>query len=620
MKKLLGAKPLRRMGLLAVLLLATGMAVKAVAAPKSTGPASAVFAPDVGDAQQVVLVRTGNWSDTAATVEAFELKGGEWRRAIGPVAATIGRGGFSLNHREGDGSSPTGVFKLSFAYGLQPRPSGVTFPYEKFSRDQWWVSDPESPLYNTLQSGPPAGRWRESFGERLSDDQYKTAYRELIKVDYNVEPVVPGAGSAIFMHVGGTKPTSGCVALDEAALLQIMRWLNPDMAPRIVMGPEPWLLNPLPAPPVSAAASPAVGLATTQPRRLLDTRVGLGAPQRKLGPRESIDVSIDGPNVPADVSVVALNVTITNPTLATFLKVTPTGVESDVSNLNAHAGDERAALVMARVGPDRKVRITNDAGTTDVVADVVAYGAPSVADGFVPSAPNRIIDTRNEQSANKDQSPMFGPTEERTYATSAPPGTVAAVVNLTITNATERTWVSAFAGDSLWPGTSSVNVSEREPTANLAIVPLSANKSMTFKNGLGRVNVVVDVLGWIRKNEGNRYVPASTPTRILDTRSGIGRRGQLGPESTYILGVQGLPTGAKALVATLTGVNATTETNLRVDRADLGDTPATSSLNLPKDEPRANLVVSPLSTDGQVLIYNSAGATDVLVDVSGWFV
>jgi L,D-peptidoglycan transpeptidase YkuD (ErfK/YbiS/YcfS/YnhG family) len=620
MKKLLGAKPLRRMGLLAVLLLATGMAVKAVAAPKAAGPASAVFAPEVGDAQQVVLVRTGNWADTAATVEAFELKAGEWRRAIGPIPATIGRGGFSLNHREGDGSSPTGVFKLSYAYGLQPAPSGLSIPYEKFSRDQWWVSDPESPLYNTLQAGPPAGRWRESFGEHLNDDQYKTAYRELIKIDYNVEPVVRGAGSAIFMHVGGSKPTSGCVALAESDLLQIMRWLKPGLAPRIVMGPEPWLLNPLPAPAVSAAASPSVGLATAQPRRLLDTRVGLGAPQRKLGPRESIDVSIDGPNVPDDVSVVALNVTITNPSLATFLKVTPTGVESDVSNLNAHAGDERAALVMARVGPDHKIRITNDAGTTDVVADVVGYGAASVADGFVPSAPNRIIDTRNEQSVNKDQSPMFGPTEERTYATNAPPGTIAAVVNLTITNATERTWVSAFAGDSPWPGTSTVNVSEREATANMAIVPLSAAKSMTFKNGNGRVNVVVDVLGWIRKNEGNRYVPAATPTRVLDTRAGIGRRGQLGTEATYTLGVQGMPTGAKALVATLTGVNATTETNLRVDRADLGDVPATSSLNLPKDEPRANLVVSPVSPDGQVLIYNSAGATDVLVDVSGWFV
>jgi L,D-peptidoglycan transpeptidase YkuD (ErfK/YbiS/YcfS/YnhG family) len=223
---------------LVVVLLATGIAMKAVAGTTEVKPGTSVFAPDVGTAQQVVLVRTSGWSDTVASVEALEFSGGAWQRVIGPINATIGRGGFSQAHREGDGSSPVGVFRLSRAFGRQPAPSGIKLPYEKFGQNSWWVSDPESPLYNTYQTDPPNGRWRESFGEQLWSDAYKTAYRELVVVEYNTEPVTPYAGSAIFMHVGGSKPTSGCIAMAEPDLLRIMRWLDPARDPHIVMGPE----------------------------------------------------------------------------------------------------------------------------------------------------------------------------------------------------------------------------------------------------------------------------------------------------------------------------------------------------------------------------------------------
>ena len=55
-------------------------------------------------------------------------------------------------------------------------------------------------------------------------------------IDYNADPVVPGAGSAIFLHVttGGT--TAGCVAVPEADLLQVLHWMDPSLDPRIVMG------------------------------------------------------------------------------------------------------------------------------------------------------------------------------------------------------------------------------------------------------------------------------------------------------------------------------------------------------------------------------------------------
>jgi L,D-peptidoglycan transpeptidase YkuD (ErfK/YbiS/YcfS/YnhG family) len=614
-KKLLGKKPLRRILTLVIVLLATGIAMKAVAGTTEVKPGTSVFAPDVGTAQQVVLVRTANWSDTVATVEALEFNGGAWQRVFGPVNATIGRSGFSQAHREGDGSSPVGVFGLSRAYGRQPKPDGIKLPYDKFGENSWWVSDPESPLYNTYQTEPPNGRWRESFGEQLWSETYRTAYRELVVVDYNAEPT-PYAGSAIFMHVGGSKPTSGCIALAEPDLLRIMRWLDPARDPHIVMGPEPWLLNPIPPPNVSAAAS--VGLSVVEPQRVLDTRSGLGAARRQLEAGQFVDINVRGPGVPADVSVVALNVTITNPSAETFLKVTPSDEDADVSNLNAHAGDERAALVMARVGADGNVRITNAFGKTDLVADLVAIGAPSLNGGYVPIDPLRLVDTRD--SRTNDRSSMLGPNDTRTFATNAPVGTVAAIVNLTATEATERTWVASFAADTLFPGTSSVNVAPNDTSANLVIVPLSTDKKMAFKNGNGYVHIIVDVFGWLRASEGSRYVPASTPARVVDTRSGVARRGPMRTNESDTFAITGMPKNAKALVATLTGVNATEATNLRVAASTAIGTPLTSNLNLPPDEARANLAIAPVGADGRVLVYNQAGATDLIVDVSGWFV
>jgi hypothetical protein len=46
----------------------------------------------------------------------------------------------------------------------------------------------------------------------------------------------PGLGSAIFLHVNIGMPTAGCVTLPTGELLEILRWLNPAVSPRITMG------------------------------------------------------------------------------------------------------------------------------------------------------------------------------------------------------------------------------------------------------------------------------------------------------------------------------------------------------------------------------------------------
>ena len=100
-------------------------------------------------------------------------------------------------------------------------------------RDRF-VDDPRSPHYNTWQrvgADGKAGKW--SSAEELS------AYRLAVVVRHNTDPVEPGAGSAIFLHVwrGPHQSTAGCTALDEGALRTLLGWLDQDARPLLVQLP-----------------------------------------------------------------------------------------------------------------------------------------------------------------------------------------------------------------------------------------------------------------------------------------------------------------------------------------------------------------------------------------------
>jgi len=61
-------------------------------------------------------------------------------------------------------------------------------------------------------------------------------YEPALVVCHNDAPVVPGAGSAIFLHVsaGPTTPTDGCTALPRRDLLTLLGWLDPRASPVLV--------------------------------------------------------------------------------------------------------------------------------------------------------------------------------------------------------------------------------------------------------------------------------------------------------------------------------------------------------------------------------------------------
>jgi L,D-peptidoglycan transpeptidase YkuD (ErfK/YbiS/YcfS/YnhG family) len=133
----------------------------------------------------------------------------------------IGRGGFRVDKREGDGATPVGVFCLEHVFYRPDRvapPRGVAArPIRPGMR---WSDDPADPDYNSEVLAPH--RWSAETLWR-ADPLY-----DLIGVlDYNRGPAVPGMGSAIFLHVWRRPrfPTEGCVAFRRGDLCWILdRW------------------------------------------------------------------------------------------------------------------------------------------------------------------------------------------------------------------------------------------------------------------------------------------------------------------------------------------------------------------------------------------------------------
>jgi len=187
-------------------------------------------------AAQLVTVAASGYRTTVASLVLWErTSGGCWRRVAGPWPARLGRSGLSDRKREGDGATPTGAYALgATVYGIAPNP-GVHTAYHRLVCGDWWNGDPSSPGYNTFRhvpcgTRPPFGDGSEALWRAT------VAYRQFAVVEYNVHPVVPGRGSAIFLHddIGG--PTNGCLSLPRDELLTLLRRLRPAAQPLIVIG------------------------------------------------------------------------------------------------------------------------------------------------------------------------------------------------------------------------------------------------------------------------------------------------------------------------------------------------------------------------------------------------
>ena len=95
---------------------------------------------------------------------------------------------------------------------------------------------PAPPLTTPSSTCPAAGR--HSFGGDSEALWTETAaYPSFAVVEYNTDPVIAYAGSAIFIHADTGTPTTGCMSIPLPELDQLLRWINPADTPTVVLGP-----------------------------------------------------------------------------------------------------------------------------------------------------------------------------------------------------------------------------------------------------------------------------------------------------------------------------------------------------------------------------------------------
>ena len=222
---------------------ATAPAPAAAAEPVAAAPvpaapvpaAAAAVAPDpdsppltyFGPARQQITVVADSATATTATITAWERTDSGWRTVLGPVRGFVGAAGVG-QASEGSTRTPAGVWPLGQAFGRQPNP-GTAMPYFRTDSQDWWNGNSSSPAYNT--------HVRQATDPGNSENLYYigAVYDYAIDMGYN-RARTPGAGSAFFLHVTDGRPTGGCVAIDRAALVSILQWLDPALQPVINIG------------------------------------------------------------------------------------------------------------------------------------------------------------------------------------------------------------------------------------------------------------------------------------------------------------------------------------------------------------------------------------------------
>ncbi len=144
----------------------------------------------------------------------------------------IGRGGIvpATAKLEGDRASPAGLWPLRRAFWRSDRapPPSTRLPLAAIAPTDGWCDAPGDEHYNRLVTLPYTASaeslWRV---DRL--------YDLVIVLGHNDDPVIAGAGSAIFLHLARDDfaPTDGCIATGRADLLDIVSRAGPNDVLRI---------------------------------------------------------------------------------------------------------------------------------------------------------------------------------------------------------------------------------------------------------------------------------------------------------------------------------------------------------------------------------------------------
>jgi len=142
----------------------------------------------------------------------------------------LGKAGIKQKEREGDFITPKGKFKLIKIYYRSDRIKKITSVLKKIKikKNMGWCDDVSSNYYNK----------QIKINKKISHEKLHrkdSVYDIIVVLNYNLNPIIKGKGSAIFLHVAkkNYNKTQGCIALKKDELLTLISKIKKDTQIRI---------------------------------------------------------------------------------------------------------------------------------------------------------------------------------------------------------------------------------------------------------------------------------------------------------------------------------------------------------------------------------------------------
>lgn len=318
-----------------------------------------------------------------------------------------------------------------------------------------------------------------------------------------------GPGTVTFAAVGAPSTT----ATFSAAGTYVLRLAATDSAATATddvtvtvqaAAPAP----PPPPPPVAEPAVPTTTVHAVSPQRILDTRRGLGAKQRKLRPGRALTLQVEGrggfPSGGVDAAM--LNITVLKPKAGGSLTVWPSKLaRPGTKSMGFKRGVTKTKLVKTTVGSNGKIRIYNRSSRPiHLLASTNAWWGLTPAGwsggaGELTRVKSYVrLDTRGSGAA-------LGPRSMRAVkviaggALAGIPSDIDAVLLKVVARKPSRSgYLTVFPGDrGRQPWVMSVSFPAGTKAANKVLVPVDSRGRVKLYNRTGRTHVTVKVLGWV---------------------------------------------------------------------------------------------------------------------------
>jgi hypothetical protein len=253
--------------------------------------------------------------------------------------------------------------------------------------------------------------------------------------------------------------------------------------------------------------------------------------------------------VPASATAVTFNLTGYEATAFSHVIAWPSGSpRPDTSNLNVAPGKDTPNFVTVGLGPDKKVQLLNAQGSTRLIVDFAGFYTPEFGAVFTPVAPRRLLDTRDGTGTWTGVAKPLGAHEHASVRSAGrvPDNAIAAVVNLTATEATGRTFLTAWQYHNIYgPWTSNLNVVPGQVVKNVAVIEINGGDSSSafyIYNDVATTHAMADLTGyfWVPRTQcaancayiwgvamgnGLTHSPGGTPvlqTGVADLKAATG--------------------------------------------------------------------------------------------------